>query len=147
MIGAGGIIRSDKGIWGNDFMKFIGSGNAKLLEAQSLYLGLKIEIEMDCHQILNLNLEKDNPSHPLHALISNCRQLLSNFEGYKLAKIFRNQNTCADILAKEGRRSRCPQRDHDPFTISLSIYFLVFTVSLQVRIFLASTWLAGLQTR
>lgn len=67
MIGAEGIIGMDKGIWVISFMKFIGYRNIELAQAWSLYLGLKIannlktknlEIETDCHQILNLILEK-----------------------------------------------------------------------------------------
>lgn len=40
----------------------------------------KIENEMNRQQILNLFLDKDNPSHPLQALISNCKHLPSTIE-------------------------------------------------------------------
>lgn len=66
LLGAGGVIKTEQGDWTLGFTKFISIGDAKLAEAQVLFLGLKIanslnikniEIETDCQQIYTLEEE------------------------------------------------------------------------------------------
>lgn len=118
LLGACGVIRSDQGSWVIGFTKFIGIGNIELAEAWSLYLGLKIasslhiksvEIETDCQRIHTLLTEEEKTFHPLCTIISNCRHILSTFD-HKVLKISKLQKCCADLLAKEGRKSKLPLR-------------------------------------
>lgn len=57
---------------------------------------------------------EDNIFYLLAVLISNCRLLLFKFEEFQICKIKRQQNKCADILAKEARNTCLSQ---DPMII------------------------------
>lgn len=53
---------------------------------------------------------------PLGTFIGNCKFLLTKFADYKITKVAWQQNFCANILAKEGRRLKLPLTvyDHAP---------------------------------
>lgn len=83
-----------------------------------MYLGLniaiqmsnifKIEIETDSSQTVSLLLRHCSSHHPLEPIVANCRYMLSKFIDFKIRKIDRLLNMCADALAKEGRKIKLP---------------------------------------
>lgn len=80
------------------------------VEAWTLFIALeiathikikKVEVEMNNQELFHLMINEDNLFTLF--LLLNCRHLLSKLEAYKVCKIKREQNTCADCLAKEAR--------------------------------------------
>lgn len=111
VLGVGGCLRDDQGNWIIVFAKHVGNGSVLQAELLAIFLGLnialqisrnsKIKIETDSSQAVNLLSSYSNSFHSLDSLIINCRYILSKLSNYKIRKIARQQNACADALAKK----------------------------------------------
>lgn len=69
-------------------------------------------IEIDCQVIFLLITQNNNGLNPLATMLLNFRQLLQFFEAYDLKKISREQNSCADTMAKDSRTNMLPLRTY-----------------------------------
>lgn len=65
----------------------------------------KLEIEINNQDIFYLITNSENDLHPFASLFDNCRHLIPNFEVARLQKIRREQNSCAESMAKEARKT------------------------------------------
>ena len=114
---AGGLLRNSDGSWISGFIRNIGIASSFAAELWGVRDGLllaqkhniqNIIIELDAKAVIDL-LSLDNHidicSHPLSALITDCRSLIHSFEEAGLLHTHREGNFCADILAKEGSRT------------------------------------------
>lgn len=128
-------LRDTPGSWIKGFSKSIGKGNVLQVEIWAIFLGLhiatqtndaiKLVVEIDSKQTSDLLLHQNTIHHPLDTLVSNCRYLLSSFSDYKIKKISRQQNFCADALAKEGRSKNLELTIYDePPQFILHLYHL-----------------------
>lgn len=136
ILGAGGVIRTDQGVWILGFTKFIGVGPIDLAEAWALQIGLeiasslnfrRIEIELDCQEVFNLLLllQFTGDTHPLAIILLNCKHFLQCFEEYRVSKVFRAQNTCADALAKEATDKLLPLRTYHSAPSFVNEYYVL----------------------
>lgn len=122
LLGVGDYFRNSSRVWLYGFSKFIRSGEVIQRDLWAIFLGLqlasnvpflsKIEIETDSSKVIKL-FHSHFAFHPLTTLIENCKSLLFEFEDWKLTKIARNQNKCADVLAKEGRKEKLSLSTYD----------------------------------
>lgn len=100
------------------FAKFSSLGGALEAELKAIHLGLEIitglpqisntVIESDSSEAVKLLLHDFPNCHPYAIVIENCKCLLSKLRNYQILKVSRQQNACADILAKEGRKRKLP---------------------------------------
>lgn len=109
VIGAGGVIRDNNGVWCHGFMRHIGRGEVLQAEAWGLFSGLQLAKELDINQItvesdsavlVSLIHNYNSELHPLGTLISNCQHLINSFRTCNLVHIHREKNRVADYLAK-----------------------------------------------
>ncbi|KAF7809507.1 putative beta-D-xylosidase 6 [Senna tora] len=117
LLGAGGIIRDERGQHVASFCKFVGYGHSLSAELWALQLGItlaaslqikRLEIESDASAVINLIKNYELTTfHPFFSIISHCRDLLSTFEAWNLSHIYREANCCADTIANFGRTQRC----------------------------------------
>lgn len=115
-ISIGGILRSDLGIWMLGFGKYIGCGIPLLAEAWALLLDStllytstsgKLRLSLTLRNfMIQLVTGLEPSSHHLQSLIDDCRCLIYKFDCSKTAKICRNQNKCANKLAKLAREQK-----------------------------------------
>lgn len=109
---AEGIIINNETEWILGFTKFIRIGTALLVEAWALFTGLdlahiigttKLKVETDSQELYYL-FNEEYSNHHLSVIISNCRLHIFKFERMEISKIKRQQNLCANRLAKEVRK-------------------------------------------
>lgn len=118
LLGAGGCLRKDSGIWIVGFSKFIGLGNSLQAKLWAILLGLeiisklphisKVEEEIDSIQAIDLLLHGTTDFHHLGTIIDNCMFILSSLEDFRISKGTKQQNRSTNTLAKEGRTKRLP---------------------------------------
>lgn len=91
--GMGGVLWDHHGRWIIIFMK-----GKYCMEVETL------EINFDSQLLIHYILNKDNPTN-LALIINDCRWRLSQLAEYKLTHCWREMNTIADALAKEGNKA------------------------------------------
>ena len=111
LAGSGGVIRNHVCEWVCGFSRAIGVTTSVQAELRALKDGLKLAIDLE---ILNLEIEMDylvaielvnsitTPNVFLSAIVTDCRSLMARFDLCSLKHIFREANSCADLLAKAG---------------------------------------------
>jgi ribonuclease HI len=109
--GGGGVIRNHLGDWVGGFSRAIGFTTSVQAELRALKDGLLLAIDLE---ILNLEIEMDSlvavdlikssttSNAFFSTVVDDCRYLLERFEQKSLKHIFREANSCADLLAKAG---------------------------------------------
>ena len=107
----GGVIRNHVGEWVGSFSMAIGVTTSVQAELRTLKDGLKLAIDLG---ILNLEIKMvslvavelvnsiTTPNVFLSAIVTDCRSLMVRFDLCSLKHIFREANSCADLLAKAG---------------------------------------------
>lgn len=124
-IGAGGILRDHSGEWLAGFSYSQDGGDALLAELIAIHMGLElchargftqIVCESDCLEAVNLFPVAN--THVLHAhasIIIQISKAMQRAGSITLTHVWRDQNRCADFLAKEGSHSMCNVAwDHPP---------------------------------
>lgn len=112
LMGAGGCLRDDSGIWLVGYLKFIGMGDSLQAEFWVIILGLnltsqlpyisKVITETNSNQAAELLLHSTFGFHPLGTIVENYRLLLSSFEDYKISKRGRIAKYMCRYLSKGG---------------------------------------------
>jgi len=114
-LGAVGVIWNNKGEWIAGFSHYEVGGDALLAELHAIQIGIDIchnrgytnvTCESDCLEAVNIFIGLS--SHNLHVHASTILQIsetLRQEENYTLVHILREQNMCADFMAKEGSHS------------------------------------------
>lgn len=106
--GCGGLMRNTDGGWLCGFAKSLGCCHAFIAELWGVYLGLQIAVE---HGYMRVVLQVDSQvvatmvqgSHHSTGLgRSLLRALLGRLSDYRIMHIYREGNSCADVLANEG---------------------------------------------
>lgn len=109
-IGAGGIIRDHSGKWMVGFLHNIGKGNSFIAKAWASLSGIQVAIdrgfscvilESDSLEIVKL-INDLNPlptEHPLFSIVFSIRQCMGRLANVKVVHVFREVNTCADMMA------------------------------------------------
>ncbi|KAF7803475.1 Ribonuclease H [Senna tora] len=84
---------------------------------------LRIEVDSDCLEAINLISKSDNSIHYLGVIISYIKALGSRFEAISFNHVFREVNHCADALAKLGSKDRVELHvwENPPSVISLGL--------------------------
>ncbi|KAF7823623.1 Pol-like polyprotein/retrotransposon [Senna tora] len=99
-----------------------GSCNSLLAELRGLILGLLVE--SDCSVVVSLeNANTISDTHHLLPMILECRSYLPQFNHFSLSYIYRERNSCADLLAKHAvnyRALRAEACAHGVFNISIT---------------------------
>lgn len=128
-MGFGGCTRDSSGNWSLDGGDVLTSE----LKAISTWLNLlliddsqersKIIIETDSSTAINLIKYNYSNHHPMRKILQLCRHLLTKLQDYTFVKDSRDQNKCADKLAKDGRVKCLPLIVYDTVPdIVLQIY-------------------------
>ena len=109
MAGGGGVIRNHIGDWVGGFSRAISITTSVQVEFRALKDGLNLSIGLG---ILNLEIEMDylvavelvnsitTPNAFLSTIVTDYRFLMERFERCSLKHIFKEENACADLLAK-----------------------------------------------
>ncbi|CAN4097147.1 unnamed protein product [Withania somnifera] len=131
LAGYGGVARDDQGRWLGGYFGRLGMVATSCLTAElwAIHGGLtiaknynlkKVIIETDSsHALMLLSVGDVVDSHPDHAVIEECRRLLSEL-GISIMHTLRQANNCADHLAKLGRM----QQDEDMVILHRPSHFL-----------------------
>ncbi|KAF7814031.1 cytochrome P450 71A1-like [Senna tora] len=115
MAGYGGIFRNEDGGWLCGYSGFIGIRTSMFAELTAIKHGLnlainkgflKLEVDSDCQEAVNLISSGDISSHHLGVIINDIRTLSKSFEAISFKHILREANFCVDGLAKLGARNR-----------------------------------------
>jgi ribonuclease HI len=110
-IAAGGLLRNCHGDWIGGFSANLGIGEIFTAELWSLYYGLKLALQLNCNRIqvesdsslvVNLVKGQSDDTHPLHGLISDCKNLLLGNWECSFNHVYRECNNAADGLARMG---------------------------------------------
>lgn len=111
-IGSGGLLRNHDGNWIAGFSSFDGSGNALKAELLGLYHGLSliqdmgllsVSIETDCLEMVSLIKDHSHHAqHPFADILQLITNIMSSNRLFSLHHVLREQNACADHLAKLG---------------------------------------------
>ncbi|KAF7829880.1 putative ribonuclease H-like domain-containing protein [Senna tora] len=136
-IAAAGVIRNDNGNWVNGIAQFCGIGTSIQAELWGLYIGLikakelgiqLIEVECDCKAVVNfMSCSNISDAHPLAPLIYMCRSFLPQFSQCIVRHIYREKNSCTDLLAKHAAARKLPFTLYD---VVSSFLFSVFWADL-----------------
>ncbi|KAF7814237.1 putative ribonuclease H protein At1g65750 family [Senna tora] len=130
--GFGGIFRNEDGRWMGGFSGYIGTQTNMFAELTAIKQGLSLAVnkgflrllvETDCLEALNLISKGDISTHHLGVIINDIRVLSSRCESISFKHIFREANQCADGLAKigsKGRHELCVW-ENPPTEISLAL--------------------------
>lgn len=109
--GAGGVLRNWSGDWIQGFSHHIGIGEVLHAEVWGICIGIKMAVDL---QIKKLIIESDSALavallnstdyelHPLATIINNCHGLMKFFDYCVIQHAYRERNTVADMLAKDG---------------------------------------------
>uniref|UniRef100_A0A2N9GQQ4 RNase H type-1 domain-containing protein n=1 Tax=Fagus sylvatica TaxID=28930 RepID=A0A2N9GQQ4_FAGSY len=109
LAGSGRVIRNHVGDWVGGFSRAIGVTTSVQAELRALKDGLNLAIDLG---ILHLEIEMDSlvaivlvksistPNAFMSTIVTDCRSLIERFEICSLKHIFREANSCADLLAK-----------------------------------------------
>lgn len=110
-IGAGGVVRDDRGNWVVGFFRKIGKTNNFAVEIWALHDGLYLCNQMNLASII-VELDSkalvdalNNPSYAnsmISPLFDDCRLLASNIPCLCFRHIYHKANMCVDRLAKIG---------------------------------------------
>ncbi|CAL2242056.1 unnamed protein product [Prunus armeniaca] len=109
-IGAGGVIREERGNWTGGFAINLGKGQILEAEIWGLFFGQKLAVQKG---INNLIVEMDSATavllfqnsnilglHPLATLLSSCWELMHQIDKCVVKHVYREKNMIADCLAK-----------------------------------------------
>ena len=110
----GGLLRDSAGQWVVGFAKSISVSSSIITELWALRDGLglclergifAVEIKLDASATISLVSSNVNTNGDLSGLVDDCRELLLRLPQVKLSHCFREENFCADALAKLGSAS------------------------------------------
>lgn len=108
--GAGSVLSNWSGDWIQGFSHHIGDGEVLKAEVWGIFVGIKMVVDL---HVRNLIIESDsaiavnllNSScydlHPLATIVGNCHALMQLFASCSIQHVLREQNTVADLLAKD----------------------------------------------
>lgn len=82
-------------------------------------IATNLKIETYSKEAVQLILDQCSSVHPLDSFILNCRSRITSFANIKITHITRQQNYCANILTKEGRKKKLPPTIYDEVPASL----------------------------
>ena len=120
-LGADGIVRNHDGDWIAGFSHYEVGGDALLVELLAIQIGLEfcskkgyvnIIRESNCLEAIDLIIAGcDHTLHTYATDILHIRDVLHENGNTTLAHVLREQNMCADFMAKEGSHARCSARN------------------------------------
>ena len=123
-LGVGGVVRNHNGDWIAGFSHYEAGGDALLAELRVIQIGLlfcslkgyvSIICESDCLEAIDLIIDgRDHTLHTYAIVILHIRDALHGNGNITLVHVLREQNMCADFMAKEGSRPRCSARWNCP---------------------------------
>ena len=105
------MIRDCYRAWVRGFSRSIGIASCVQSELKALLDGLllavelditRLEIELDSLFVVELISSSKAANIFLSAIVCDCRSLLDRFEQFSIKHIFREANSCVDLLAKAG---------------------------------------------
>ena len=116
-LGAGVVVRNHDGDWIADFSHYEAGGDALLAELRAIQIGLNfcslkgyanIICESDCLEAVDLLIAGcDHSLHTYAIDILHIKDALQENGNTTLVHVLREQNMCADFMAKEGSHARC----------------------------------------
>jgi len=120
----GGVVRNHDGDWIASFSHYEAGGDALLDELRAIQIGLDfcslkgyVNIICESDYLEAVNLIIDGRDHTLHTYATDflhIRDALHGNGNTTLVHVLREQNMCADFIAKEGSHTRCSTRWNCP---------------------------------
>jgi hypothetical protein len=113
-ISTGGLLRDNKGYWIAGFSSKEGQGNELLAELFGVYHGLMLVINNSIQQVIYQTnslevlhlLQYPDPSHVYASLLMKIFVLKKHIPDASFRHVLKEDNRCANFLAKLGRSSR-----------------------------------------
>jgi len=109
VVGCGGVIRNDRGLWIGGFSRCIEVTNSFIAELWGLREGLmlccnlnivSVIVELDARSIVDAISNDQYVNNVISPILDNCRWLISRFHRILFKHCYREANRCADSLAR-----------------------------------------------